>query len=155
MKHFVYGIYGAIISVIVLGTSAANAGAVGVVPTSMPPATDAAVLGASTGVVPTSMPGSGASVLGASQYQFTRTLKMGSTGEDVRELQKWLNAHGYQVSATGAGSPGNETTTFGAQTAHAVVRLQEAHAAAVLAPAGLYKGTGVFGVMTRAFVNGK
>ena len=76
---------------------------------------------------------------------FSRSLKSGTNGEDVRNLQKFLNAHGFTVSNTGAGSPGHETSTFAYKTKQAVIRFQEANAARILAPNGLSHGTGIFG----------
>src|SRR3989304_5376263 len=78
----------------------------------------------------------------ASTYSFTRSLTVGSTGADVKALQQWLNANGYPVSATGAGSPGNESTYFGAKTKAALAKYQAAK--------GISPAVGYFGPITRA-----
>jgi DNA-binding protein YbaB len=57
---------------------------------------------------------------------FTRNLTVGSTGQVVKCLQTILNANGFQVSATGAGSPGSETSYFGPATLRAVKTWQAA-----------------------------
>jgi hypothetical protein len=76
---------------------------------------------------------------------FTRNLVIGSTGSDVKCLQTILNQSATtQVSATGAGSPGNETTYFGAKTLAAVKIYQAAHG---MTPANQV------GPMTRASLN--
>jgi peptidoglycan hydrolase-like protein with peptidoglycan-binding domain len=48
----------------------------------------------------------------ATNCSFTRDLEIGSTGEDVRCLQKYLNANGFKIADSGVGSPGNETSPF-------------------------------------------
>jgi hypothetical protein len=55
---------------------------------------------------------------------FTRPLRKGSVGADVRALQKFLNANGFTVAQTGPGSVGNETTLFGAATQTALQKFQ-------------------------------
>lgn len=82
----------------------------------------------------------------ASAYTFTApTLKMGSRGMAVTELQKVLNANGYTVSLSGAGSPGYESTYFGSKTVAAVKKWQAAM--------GLV-ADGVVGPASRAVLNG-
>jgi spore germination protein len=55
----------------------------------------------------------------------TANLSPGSKGEDVRNLQKLLNKHGFTIAASGAGSPGQETTTFGNATYRALIKFQQ------------------------------
>ncbi len=56
---------------------------------------------------------------------WTRDLQQGSTGSDVMALQKILNMWpDTMVAASGAGSPGNETSTFGPATKAAVIKFQ-------------------------------
>lgn len=85
---------------------------------------------------------------------FNRTLRAGSSGDDVRRLQRYLNEQGYVLAPRGIGSPGNETDYFGPMTYNALIKFQEAHAKDILAPAGLTKGSGIFGPATMKYVNG-
>lgn len=72
---------------------------------------------------------------------FKRNLETGMTGEDVRALQVYLNTHGYIITATGVGSPGNETLYFGEKTKNALIRFQKDH--------GVVPAAGYFGAITR------
>lgn len=71
-----------------------------------------------------------------------RDLELGMSGEDVRMLQRLLNANGFALGTEGPGSPGNETDYFGARTQAAVRAYQEKHS---VAPT-----VGYFGPRTRA-----
>jgi len=78
----------------------------------------------------------------APAFNFTRSLTIGSTGEDVRALQRFLNDRNFIVAITGAGSPGNESTRFGPRTQAALARFQVAN--------NISPARGFFGPITRA-----
>ncbi len=73
-------------------------------------------------------------VLGVAVYNFKRNMKLGSTGDDVQELQRFLISEGYLVLK-------NPTKYFGAMTMKALQKWQKAR--------GL-PATGYFGPMSRA-----
>ncbi len=80
-----------------------------------------------------------------SGYTFSRDLTIGSAGEDVMNLQKVLNmSAATQVAASGAGSPGYETSKFGPLTKVAVIKWQKS--------AGL-PATGYVGPLSRGKLN--
>ena len=81
---------------------------------------------------------------GSSAISFTRDLAIGSTGADVKALQIYLNAHSFIIAASGPGSPGHETTTFGSATKAALIKFQKAK--------GISPATGYFGPASRAAV---
>lgn len=84
---------------------------------------------------------------------FTRNLKMGMTGSDVKALQVFLNANAKTpIALSGLGSPGNESTYFGKKTMLALASFQELYASEVLTPAGLTRGSGFFGALSRGKV---
>jgi peptidoglycan hydrolase-like protein with peptidoglycan-binding domain len=83
-----------------------------------------------------------------------RTLRQGSTGADVKELQVLLNKDPEtRIAVSGAGSPGRETSSFGALTRQAVVKFQSKYADEVLYSVGLSFPTGVVGPQTRNKLN--
>ncbi|MGH7193791.1 MAG: peptidoglycan-binding domain-containing protein, partial [Candidatus Saccharimonadales bacterium] len=90
-------------------------------------------------------PTSATSTPASSCYSSSRNLTIGSEGQDVRTLQSFLNTHGANVASSGPGSPGAETTYFGALTQNAVARFQAAHA---VSPA-----VGYFGPLTQIAIS--
>ena len=79
---------------------------------------------------------------GTTACTFTRSLTIGVKGDDVKCLQQYLNGAGHQVAASGAGSPGSETTFFGSLTQAATAKWQAAN---TVSPA-----VGYFGPISRA-----
>jgi len=63
-------------------------------------------------------------VVAAGTAALTEDLVLGTISPEVRALQVLLNAHGYILAADGPGSPGEETTKFGALTRVAVRKFQ-------------------------------
>lgn len=87
-------------------------------------------------------------------YTWTRDLSAGATGADVMKLQQFLNSDAdTRVAASGAGSVGMETETFGPATAAAVSKFQVKYRAEILSPNGLVNPTGYFGASTRNKAN--
>ncbi len=125
-------------------------------PTTPPATTTATTTATSTSTIPLLpllISTSSASTSTATGFTFTRILNPGYTGEDVRQLQIYLNTHGFIISPTGVGSPGHETNYFGEGTRLALIRFQEAHRAEILTPAGFTRGTGIFGLGTMKYIN--
>jgi len=107
--------------------------------------TDAAIAAMGPALIPTTLPGGPV----VTPVKFAYDLSYGMRSEDVKMLQQYLNANGFPVAITGAGSAGYETTYYGPATQKAVYAFQESHKAEL----GIAKGTGYFGPITRAFVN--
>ena len=80
-------------------------------------------------------------------FIFKKDLKLNVASLDVKELQKYLNASGFTVAKSGAGSKGKETTKFGSATKAALIKFQKAKK---ISPAN-----GIFGTSTRKVINGK
>lgn len=102
----------------------------------------AALTGQSTSGSTGSGSGSGST---ATSCNFTRNLTVGSRGEDVKCLQQYLNASGFTVAQSGAGSPGNESTYFGPATKAALIKWQKAN--------NVSPASGYFGPLSRAKYN--
>jgi len=80
-------------------------------------------------------------------FQFKSDLKLGSRGEEVKELQKCLSKYPEvypQAKITGF---------FGSETKEAVIRFQEKYAKEILEPWGFIKGTGLVSKTTRSKLN--
>lgn len=75
-----------------------------------------------------------------------RNLYLGSRGDDVKTIQDLLIKEGVYPEKLVTGY-------FGPLTKRAVIRFQEKYATDVLKPAGLTKGTGFVGPLTRAKLN--
>jgi len=84
---------------------------------------------------------------------FITNLSQGDVNDSVKKLQVFLNNHGYQVTESGAGSPGKETMFFGPATRNAVIEFQNANVNEILIPAGLSHGTGYWGPLSRKQAN--
>ena len=84
-----------------------------VAPVTTPPTTPLPLL--------TTLPSTPPSVISAPSSTI-RTLKLGMTGDDVKALQVYLNAHNFSVTV-----PGKETKYFGSKTKKAVQLFQKAH----------------------------
>lgn len=80
--------------------------------------------------------GSSGKVLGANKFNFTKPLKVGSKGDEVTELQKFLNDSGH--------NSGNADGYFGNKTKAAVMKLQTANK---------LKADGIVGPATRLILN--
>lgn len=83
-------------------------------------------------------------------YVFNTNMRLGSRGTDVMNLQKVLNGYPQtQVAASGAGSPGMETSYFGPATRAAVNKFHALH----LVELGITAPTGNVFAGTRALLN--
>lgn len=85
---------------------------------------------------------------------FYRTLKIGSTGVDVKSLQVFLNKDTKtKIALKGSGSPGLETTYYGPATSAAVKKFQTLHKDEVLTPYKKSIGSGLVDEPTRQLLN--
>jgi len=80
-------------------------------------------------------------------FQFTSDLRIGSTGNEVRELQKCL------AQDTEVYPEGEITGAFRSKTEAAVIRFQEKYKEEILDPSNLRRGTGTVSESTRKKLN--
>lgn len=76
---------------------------------------------------------------------FQRNLMYGMWGDDVYQLQKFLNKNSFILASSGAGSPSNETRFFGPLTRSAVSAFQSVN--------NIVPTWGIFGPITRSIIN--
>ncbi|MFA6410090.1 MAG: DUF2341 domain-containing protein [Candidatus Buchananbacteria bacterium] len=81
----------------------------------------------------------------STKFIFKKNLTLGAKGNDVKELQKFLNQTGFIVAKTGAGSQGKETINFGPATKAALIKFQKVN--------NITPAVGYFGPVTRGVVN--
>jgi hypothetical protein len=121
----------------------------GVIPcTPTNPSQGSAVLPASISPAPLSRAPATAQVASSTPSQFAtsslsfpQNRQLWSEGPDILTLQKFLNTHGYVLTPSGVGAPGNEITTFGMLTYQALIKFQKANN---------LPATGYLGPLTRA-----
>jgi len=80
----------------------------------------------------------------AAPLRFMRDLYVGIYGEDVKQLQRYLNNNGYVLTDSGFGSIGNETKFFGVLTRQALSEFQKNH--------NISPAVGYFGPITRSAI---
>lgn len=97
------------------------------------------------GIVPADKAAAAKAAIGStSSVMFSSDLKMGDNNASVQKLQQYLNSKGFTVAATGAGSPGKESTYFGGLTKNALSVYQAAKGLSV---------TGWLDAATRSYIN--
>jgi fibronectin type 3 domain-containing protein len=88
----------------------------------------------------------------STQAQFTKTLRVGSKGQEVLMLQQFLNVQGFVIATSGAGSKGQETTLFGRATESAL-KAYQCKRKIVCDGSPESTGYGVVGKTTRMYLN--
>jgi hypothetical protein len=78
-----------------------------------------------------------------SSLSFPQNRQLWSEGPDILSLQQFLNTHGYVLTPSGVGAPGNEITTFGMLTYQALIKFQKTKN---------LPQTGYLGPLTRAII---
>jgi len=81
----------------------------------------------------------------SSSFRFTSALHVNASAQDVKNLQIFLNDHGFVVASNGTGSKGSESTYFGPATIKALAVFQRVN--------GITPAYGNFGAVTMAKVN--
>lgn len=101
------------------------------------------------GYAPASVPKTTGAKPAGGFSQVMTSAGLGSSGVHVKSIQTMLNYAGFTVAASGAGSPGNETSYFGPLTRKAVQAFQLYHQIAKPGDSGF----GYVGPKTKAKLN--
>jgi peptidoglycan hydrolase-like protein with peptidoglycan-binding domain len=80
-----------------------------------------------------------------STEKINKDSRVGMVGDNVRTLQKFLNANGYIITESGPGSVGNETSYFGLLTKKALQKFQTDY--------NISDKTGAMDAATRDFIS--
>ncbi|MDQ5970611.1 MAG: trimeric autotransporter adhesin, partial [Patescibacteria group bacterium] len=88
-------------------------------------------------------------------FQFERDLQIGMIGDDVKQLQQYLNQTDFPVALSGVGSAGRETNFFGPLTQTALSKFQNNHLINILDQPKLTRELGSLLLDTRNFINNK
>jgi len=72
----------------------------------------------------------------------------------VKNLQRWLNIHGFTLANKGLGAPGIESECFGYLSEISIYRFQETYRDLILEPNNISKPTGYYGAATHRVVQG-
>ncbi|MEI6316354.1 MAG: peptidoglycan-binding domain-containing protein [bacterium] len=78
-------------------------------------------------------------------FIFTKSYKLGDNNPEIKQLQIFLNTHGFVIATSGAGSKGKENNYFGAKTRSALTKFQKANS--------IKPSIGFFGPVTISAVN--
>ena len=79
----------------------------------------------------------------------TDNYELGDRDPEIRSIQAFLNANGFTIASSGAGSPGQETEYFGSLTQKALERFQNTVASTALTPRGATSASGYVDSLTR------
>ncbi len=80
-------------------------------------------------------------------------ITIGSSGQSVLNLQRFLNNQGFTIASSGPGSSGRETNVFGGKTSKALGKFQKHYNDLLLTSNADYKSLGEVGPKTAALIN--
>ena len=83
----------------------------------------------------------------------TSRIVIGTSSQDVLNLQRFLNNRGFKITSSGPGSKGYETNVFGSKTSKALGKFQEEYRKLLLTSSSDYSSLGEVGPKTAALIN--